>query len=110
MTKEYYKLVRDKIPEKICKEGGRCRFETVSGDGFHAGFHALLVAKLHEEVAEYCANFDVMELADVLEVVFAIAKARGFTEEELQAYRRQKAERNGMFEKRIFLKSVEFPE
>lgn len=106
MTKEYYKLVRDKIPEKICKEGGICRLETVSGDGFHA----LLVAKLHEEVAEYCANFDVMELADVLEVVFAIAKARGFTEEELQAYRRQKAERNGMFEKRIFLKSVEFPE
>ena len=51
-----------------------------------------------------------MELADVLEVVFAIAKARGFTEEELQAYRRQKAESNGMFEKRIFLKSVEFPE
>ena len=106
MTKEYYKLVRDKIPEKICKEGGICRFETVSGDGFQA----LLVAKLHEEVAEYCANFDIMELADVLEVVFSIAKARGFTEEELQAYRRQKAERNGMFGKRIFLKSVEFPE
>lgn len=106
MTKEYYKLVRDKIPEKICKEGGICRLETVSDDGFHA----LLVAKLHEEVAEYCANFDIMELADVLEVVFAIAKARGFTEEELQAYRRQKAERNGLFKERIFLKNVEFPE
>lgn len=106
MTKEYYKLVRDKIPEKIFKEGGRCRLETVSDEGFHA----LLVAKLHEEVAEYCVNFDIMELADVLEVVFTIAKASGFTEEELQAYRRQNADRNGMFEERIFLKSVEFPE
>ena len=46
------------------------------------------------------------ELADMLEVMYAIAEARGWSVSELEAVRREKAEKRGAFEKRIFLERV----
>ena len=46
------------------------------------------------------------ELADLLEVMQAVVKARGWTLEELEQVRADKAAKRGGFEKKILLKEV----
>jgi predicted house-cleaning noncanonical NTP pyrophosphatase (MazG superfamily) len=62
-------------------------------------------------VAEYDAAPDddhaAMELADLIEVVMAIARRRGFTEAAIQQLREAKAAQRGTFERALFLISAE---
>ena len=46
------------------------------------------------------------ELADLLEVIYAVVAARGYSVEELERIRLEKAKERGTFEKRLLLKSV----
>lgn len=63
---------------------------------------AVLEAKLNEEVAEYQADKNLEEMADVLEVLQAICIARGYSLEELEALRAKKASERGGFADKIF--------
>ena len=100
--KTYNKLVRDKIPEIIAADGGSCETKTL----FFADYLRELDNKLTEEHDEYILSHNVEELADLLEVIYAIAKIRGVSAEKLDALRAEKAEKRGRFEKRIFLQTV----
>ena len=100
--KQYNKLVRDRIPEIIEASGKNCVTEILS-DADHL---ELLDAKLDEELAEYHKDQNVEELADLLEVIYAAAKARGYTLEQLEVVRAEKASKRGAFEKKILLKEV----
>lgn len=100
---KYNKLVRDRIPE-IIENSGKTAHTYLLGD---KEYIAELDRKLGEEYAEYQADKNIEELADMLEVIYAIAKARGASVEELERVRKEKAEKNGAFEKRIFLEGVE---
>ncbi len=66
----------------------------------------MIDAKLDEELAEYHKDENLEELADLLEVIYAAAKARGYTLEELEKVRAEKAEKRGAFEKKLLLKEV----
>ncbi len=66
----------------------------------------MLEEKLSEELAEYQADKSVEELADLLEVIYAVAEARGCSRAALEACRREKAEQRGAFRNRILLKAV----
>jgi predicted house-cleaning noncanonical NTP pyrophosphatase (MazG superfamily) len=103
----YDKLVRDRIPD-IIKDAGK-RFTTSVLE--ESEYLAQLDRKLEEELAEYLASKDVPsqieELADILEVVYAVAEAKGITVEELEAIRYKKAEKKGAFKGRVLLKWVE---
>ena len=99
-VKTYNKLVRDRIPAIIEATGAACETETLSD----ADYLRLLDAKLDEELAEYHRDQNIEELADQLEVVYAAAMARGYTVEELERVRAEKAARRGGFEKKILLK------
>ena len=66
-----------------------------------------LEAKLDEETGEYHRDKNTEELADVLEVVFALAQAQGCSAEELMQIYQKKHDARGGFEKRIFLISKE---
>ena len=101
--KVYNKLVRDKIPEIIEEDGKNCKTRILSDEEYIAA----LEAKLNEEVAEYQADKNLEEMADVLEVLQAICIARGYSLEELEALRAKKANERGGFAKKIFLDSVE---
>ena len=68
-----------------------------------------LDAKLDEELAEYQESKSMEELADLLEVVRAVALARGSSPEEVEEIRRRKAEKRGGFEKKILLEEVSEP-
>ncbi len=98
----YNKLVRDRIPEIIASDGKTCVCETLSDEDYLR----LLDAKLTEELSEYQESRSLEELADLLEVLRAVAKARGWTWEELEQARQDKAAKRGGFEKKILLKEV----
>ena len=102
-TKTYHKLVRDRIPEIIESDGKICVCETLSDEDYIS----LLDQKLDEELAEYQASKSLEELADLLEVIQAVVKARGWTVEELEQVRAEKATKRGGFEKKILLKEVQ---
>ena len=101
-TKTYYKLVRDRIPEIIEADGKTCVCETFSDEDYLT----LLDQKLNEELTEYQESKSLEELADLLEVMQAAVKARGWTLEDLERVRADKAAKRGGFEKKILLKEV----
>lgn len=77
------KLVRDHVPEIIAEDGGKPEVRTLSSDD---DFRAALLAKLEEESQELSALVEgraqgdlLDELADVLEVLRAIADLQGTT-------------------------------
>jgi predicted house-cleaning noncanonical NTP pyrophosphatase (MazG superfamily) len=58
--------------------------------------------KLQEEVQEYLASDnDREELADILEVLYALARQAGTDHEQLEKLRAAKAEKRGAFADRI---------
>ncbi len=67
---------------------------------------SLLDAKLNEEVAEYQESGSLEELAGILEVIRAVAAARGSSFDEVEAIRQAKREVRGGFEQRILLEDV----
>ncbi len=98
----YNKLVRDKIPDIIHKQGNSCVTEILSDEDCLI----MLDAKLAEELAEYHNDPSIEELADLLEVLYACAAARGYSLQQLEQVRAEKAANRGSFEKKIFLKEV----
>ena len=98
----YNKLVRDKIPEIIEETGKTCETEILSDEEYLQ----MLDKKLDEELAEYHKDHNIEELADLLEVLYAAAKARGYCIEELELVRGEKQKARGGFDKKILLKSV----
>lgn len=102
MAKIYNKLVRDRIPEIIESDGRECTTEILPDDRYRQ----MLDAKLNEELAEYQESKSLEELADLLEVMRAVVKARGWSWEQLEQARQEKAVRRGGFEKKILLKEV----
>lgn len=97
-----HKLVRDRIPEMI-RQAGRLPVTRVAGD---EEYDKMLNRKLWEEVREFAETGKAEELADILEVVKALAQNRGLGLEELMALAEKKAGERGSFKGRIILERV----
>jgi len=95
----YNKVIRDKIPEIIQKDGHSCKVKTLSDEQFLVEIEK----KLSEEVTEYQNDKNPEELADILEVIYRIAKLKGISKEELEQIRIKKVEDRGGFENNLFL-------
>ncbi len=93
------KLVRDKIPEIIIRNGENPTTHVMDNDEYLVA----LDKKLQGEVAAYLENNDLAELGDVLEVIRAIAEARGTGIDTIEAIREQKFLERGGFKEKIFL-------
>ena len=102
MTITYNKLVRDRIPEIIESSGKSCTTEILSAEEYLR----MIDAKLDEELAEYHEDQNIEELADLLEVIRAAAIARGYSVEDLERVRAEKAATRGGVEKRMLLVEV----
>lgn len=98
----YNKLIRDKIPQIIEKSGKIAVVETLENEEYKR----LLDCKLSEELQEYLSDDSVEELADLVEVVYAILKFKGIDIEEFEGVRLKKAAERGAFEKRLLLREV----
>ena len=106
MNKIYNKLVRDRIPEIIETDGHKCITKILSDEEYIK----MIDTKLDEELAEYHLDQNIEELADLIELIYAAARARGYSLEQLESIRKEKVAKRGGFEKRIFLESVSSPE
>ena len=73
-------------------------------------YQKALDEKLTEELAEYRESGAIEELADLLEVIYAVVRARGHTVDELIKTREKKeAERGGFLKKLRLLEVIEKP-
>ncbi len=100
--KKYNKLVRDRIPEIIESSGKTYVTEILSNEEYLK----MIDAKLDEELAEYHQDQNIEELADLTEVIYAAVIARGYTLEDLERVRAEKATKRGRFQRKILLKEV----
>lgn len=99
----YNKLVRDRIPDIIRAQGEIPIFRVMEDEEYAYR----LREKLMEEVQEFQNDENLEELADILEVVFALAESLGYSKEELMACCKEKHERRGGFQYKILLLSKE---
>ena len=99
----YNKLIRDRIPEIIAIKGGSAEIRILSAEEYPV----YLEAKLDEEVGEFHRDHTAEELADILEVVYALAAEMGVSREELLDIYQKKHDARGGFEKRLLLVSSE---
>lgn len=97
------KLARDKMRE-LFESQGRVQVSHILTDQEYA---RELRNKLKEETAEFLQDNNLEELADILEVIYALAKNIGHTKDELEQARATKAEQYGIFDKKIYLVEVE---
>ena len=113
MTKYYNKLVRDYIPEIIEKQGKKANYRVITDK---EEFRTLLAEKIVEEakeLAEALKNDDIdaviEELADLRTVKKAIFHHYGLENivEQTSTMFMIKAEEKGIFNRKIFLESVD---
>lgn len=100
---KHNKLVRDNIPDIIHDQGKGVSFRVLS----EAEFKEYLERKLDEEVSEFHENPTLEELADITEVLYALAESHGYSVFDLGRMRRRKLFEKGGFIKRICLLEVE---
>ena len=97
--KIYNKLVRDKIPEIINADNRRAVTRILDTDEYIKELNT----KLQEEVKEYLEDNNIEELADIVEVIYAILDSNNISIEEFEKIRKAKVEKRGAFKNRIFL-------
>ncbi|VVB80511.1 Uncharacterised protein [uncultured archaeon] len=96
---QYNKLVRDKIPEIIGCSGQKCLYHTASDKEYWLK----LKEKFSEEFKEFSEVENKEELADLLEIIYAICDYKKFDRNKLELLRREKFAKRGGFSKRIIL-------
>ena len=101
------KLVRDKIPQ-IIRESGKTPVTKILNQ---KEYITELRKKSQEELQEYLsAETDqeaLEELADLLEIIHALAKVHGSTIEGVDKIRDEKAAKRGGFTDKVFLIEVQ---
>lgn len=103
MIYTYNKLIRDNNVKLMEDKGCKVSYEILDDKKYGEE----LDKKLIEEVNEYLADYNIEEMADIMEVIYALLDFRGISMEEVDKIRIKKRERKGAFKKKIFLKTVE---
>jgi len=96
---QYNKLVRDKIPEIIERNGDSAKVHTAND----SEYLKKLKEKLLEEVKEFSKEETEEELADILEVIEALSEFKKFDKTKVLSIKESKATKSGKFAKRIIL-------
>lgn len=103
----YNKLVRDRIPEIIKQSGKKCTTKILSDKEYIQELQKKSVEELQEYLNTNNNEKAIEELADVLEVLLALAKCHGSSIEEVETVRIEKKKKRGGFQEKIFLIEVE---
>ena len=103
-SKVYNKIIRDNMQELIESDCKSAEFSIVKGKEKMQA----LKNKLLEEANEFAETGHISELADVLEVIYAICHENEKTIEDIEKMRVKKKDLKGGFEKGLFLKSIVF--
>lgn len=101
----YNKLVRDKIPSIIEEKGETPVIKILDETNYKKELEKKLYEE-YKEVMEAIGDNRVEELADMLEVIRALAVLENKNLDDIIAIADKKNEKRGAFEERIFLEKV----
>ncbi len=107
MNRTYNKLVRDRIPEIIEKNGEKAIIKTLDDNEYRASLFEKAKEELWEVETAESIDETRAELADLLEVVRALSEYNGFSLSQIIEEADKKAKERGCFSHRIFLLEVE---
>jgi predicted house-cleaning noncanonical NTP pyrophosphatase (MazG superfamily) len=102
---KYGKLIRDKIPEEIKQNGNTAITHQAEDEEYFQS----LINKVKEEVNELAVASNYRksdEMADILEVIYALRDYLKLDSEEIERLRVGKFEKKGGFTKRLILDEV----
>ena len=102
MRKEYNKLVRDRIPEIIRKNGLDCHVVTMTEAEYRQALRQKLIEEA-QEAAEATEADLITELADLYEVIDTLMFAYGISQELVLATQEKRRNERGSFQKKIQL-------
>ena len=105
MERVYNKLVRDNIPEIIESKGEKPVVSILDDIKYKEELEKKLYEE-YKEVIEASGDDRVEELADMIEVIRALAKLENKTLNEIIEIAKEKSEKRGAFDKKIFLEKV----
>ena len=101
---EFNKLVRDKVPNKIIKNGEYAFTEILNDRDFELALNNKLLEELKEVINSDTKEDLTEELADLLEVMLAKASLYGISYDNIEDARNVKAQTKGAFNNKVFLK------
>lgn len=102
---EHNKLVRDKIPEIIKADNCVLKIRILSKEDRIKYLKEKAVEEAKELMEADPENL-LLEMADVMEVVFSLAEEFGISPDEIEEKRKERAEERGRFKEGIFLIST----
>ncbi len=104
MRYNYYKLVRDNIPNEINKEDNKkCSYKILNDEEYKNE----LDKKLQEESNEFIESHSVEEMADLLEIIEYQIKTFNINIDEVNKARDNKVKLKGGFKNKIYLEYVD---
>ncbi|WP_340371986.1 nucleoside triphosphate pyrophosphohydrolase [Peribacillus sp. FSL E2-0218] len=101
------KLVRDRIPEVIEATGKKFTTRVLDEKEYIEELKKKSFEELQEYVETEGKEAAIEELADVLEILHALAEYHGASIEEVEEVRKRKAAKRGGFKEKIYLVEVE---
>ncbi len=108
MKEIYNKLIRDRIPEIIEKNGSKSKVRVLDDEKYKEE----LLKKIIEEAKEVLETKGdrkelTKEVGDVLEIIDYLVKVFGLDSEEIEKMRKERKESKGGFDKKLFLEYTE---
>lgn len=105
MEKTYNKLVRDKIPEIIKKNGETPIIKILNDEEYKKELEKKLYEE-YQEVLNATDNDRIEELADMLEIIRALAKLENKNLNDVINVANEKNKKRGAFQEKVFLEKV----
>lgn len=103
----YNKLVRDKIPEIIKTSGKELSTRILGEEEYLDSVNEKMQEELDEYLSAVTNEESIEELADLLELIHAASASLGANIAEVEKVRKEKANKRGGFNDRIYLIEVE---
>ena len=107
---EYNKLVRDKIPEIIVKDGCTPKVKILSQEDFEKALREKFVEESKELELSKTKEDTIKELSDLEELIRSLTKLVGSSFDEVESVRLKRLTDRGGFEKKLFLEYVDEPD
>lgn len=104
--KIYNKLIRDRIPEIIAKDGNTADIIILSEESFKQAIKEKLIEEATEVLNADNRDEVLSELADLQEVMDTIKQMYNINTLEVNTIQAVKALQRGKFEKRLYLKNI----
>ena len=107
---QFDKLIRSKLPERMIREGVTINSKQLCDEEYVTQLKNKIVEEANEVSNAVTKESLTTELADVVEVIHAIAKASGIEMAEIEAARLEKRAVNGHFQASTYVNYIEVAE